>query len=81
MNDTRNSFKCSYRCNFDNYQEAGEICLAIGKQNNWAVAFGWGYDKEMPLRPWPQYHTSFGSKSGALIRSISLLGLYFTWGY
>jgi hypothetical protein len=47
----------------------------------WAFRIGWGYDDEVPIRPWPKWHRKQTEK-GYQDFCIGLMGFYvgFSWG-
>lgn len=55
--------------------------LLLGSTNriNHAFRIGWGYDEELPLRPWPTACLTVTNSFEAPDFCISLLGFYFGW--
>jgi hypothetical protein len=64
-----------------NSQGGWEAVVALGYvPGRWAMAAGWGYDDDMPLRPWPQYLKKTLPKSGGLYRVLGISGFFISIG-
>lgn len=59
-------------------EAAVDVALDLYGVGTFILVAGWGYDTDMPLRPWPQWRWRAKTPKGNTIASASMGGFFVT---